>query len=253
MRAGQHKAKTFKGFTSRYGVARLVWFERHATRDAAFRRERQIKKWNRPWKLRLIEESNPDWKDLAEEIRLGDLKDAEDWIPAFAGMSGNEGSEMTGSENAQIEAGQPAPAFDMATSDGGRVSSASLSGKPYVLYFYPKADTPGCTSEGQDFSALADQFAAAGATVVGASRDPVKKLDRFKAKYDLKVVLASDEPGDVTAAFGVWGEKSMYGRTYMGVERATFLIDGAGVVRRAWRKVRVKGHAAEVLAALQSL
>ena len=253
MRAGQHKAKTFKGFTSRYGVDRLVWFERHDTRDAAFRRERQIKKWNRPWKLRLIEESNPDWNDLAEEIRLGDLKDAEDWIPAFAGMSGNEEAEMSGTTDVNITEGQPAPAFDMATSDGGRVSSGGLKGKPYVLYFYPKADTPGCTSEGQDFSALADQFAAAGATIVGVSRDPVKKLDRFRAKYDLKVVLASDEPGDVTGAFGVWGEKTLYGRVYMGVERATFLIDGAGVVRRIWRKVSVKGHAAEVLNAVRSL
>jgi len=153
----------------------------------------------------------------------------------------------------EITEGQPAPAFDMPTDDAGRVSSADLSGKPCVLYFYPKADTPGCTTEGQDFSALADDFAAAGATVIGVSRDPVKKLDRFKAKYDLKVVLASDEPGDVTEAFGVWVEKSLYGRTYMGVERATFLIDGAGVVRRVWRKVKVKGHAAEVLDAVRSL
>lgn len=152
-----------------------------------------------------------------------------------------------------ITESQPAPAFDMATSDGGRASSAALNGKPYILYFYPKADTPGCTTEGQDFSALADDFAAAGVTVIGVSRDPVKKLDRFKAKYDLKVVLASDEPGDVTEAFGVWGEKSLYGRVYMGVERATFLIDGAGVVRRVWRKVKVKGHAAEVLDAARSL
>ena len=153
----------------------------------------------------------------------------------------------------EITEGQPAPAFDMATADGGRVPSAGLAGRPYVVYFYPKADTPGCTTEGQDFSALAADFAAAGATVIGVSRDPVKKLDRFKAKYDLKVILASDEPGEVTEAFGVWVEKSLYGRVYMGVERATFLIDGAGVVRRVWRKVRVKGHAAEVLAAVQSL
>jgi len=152
-----------------------------------------------------------------------------------------------------ITEGTKAPAFDMATADGGRVSSAALSGKPHVLYFYPKADTPGCTTEGQDFSALADDFAAAGATVIGVSRDPVKKLDRFRTKYDLKVILASDEPGEVTEAFGVWVEKSLYGRTYMGIERATFLIDGAGVVRRVWRKVKVKGHAAEVLDAVRSL
>ncbi|CAN7195695.1 peroxiredoxin [Brevundimonas sp. LjRoot202] len=153
----------------------------------------------------------------------------------------------------EITEGMKAPTFDMATDGGGRLSSDALNGRTVVLYFYPKADTPGCTTEGQDFSALAGEFAAAGATVVGVSRDPVKKLDRFKAKYDLKVTLASDEAGDVTEAFGVWVEKTLYGRTYMGVERATFLIDGAGVVRRVWRKVRVKGHAAEVLAAVQSL
>ncbi|HEY0102023.1 MAG TPA: peroxiredoxin [Brevundimonas sp.] len=149
-----------------------------------------------------------------------------------------------------ITEGSKAPAFDMASSDGGRVTAASLKGLTVVLYFYPKADTPGCTTESQDFSALADDFAAAGATVIGVSRDPVRKLDRFKAKHDLKLILASDEPGDVTEAFGVWVEKSMYGRSYMGVERATFLIDGEGIVRRVWRKVKVKGHAAEVLAAV---
>ena len=153
----------------------------------------------------------------------------------------------------EITEGMKAPAFDMAAADGGRVASESLRGRPCVLYFYPKADTPGCTSEGQDFSALADDFAAAGAVVIGISRDAVKKLDRFRAKYDLKVVLASDEPGDVTEAFGVWVEKSMYGRTYMGIERATFLVDGEGMVRRVWRKVRVKGHAAEVLEAVRAL
>jgi peroxiredoxin Q/BCP len=153
----------------------------------------------------------------------------------------------------EITEGVKAPSFDMETAGGGRVSAASLAGRPYVLYFYPKADTPGCTTEGQDFSALVDDFAAAGATVIGVSRDPVKKLDRFRDKHALTVVLASDEPGDVTAAWGVWGEKKLYGRTYMGVERATFLVDGEGVVRRAWRKVSVKGHAAEVLAALRTL
>ncbi len=146
-----------------------------------------------------------------------------------------------------------APAFDMATDGGGRISLSALKGQTVVLYFYPKADTPGCTTEGQDFSALIEDFDAAQAVVIGVSRDPVKKLDRFKAKYDLKVILASDEPEDVTNAFGVWIEKTLYGRTYMGIERATFLIDGLGVVRRVWRKVSVKGHAAEVLAAVQSL
>ena len=153
----------------------------------------------------------------------------------------------------EVTEGQKAPAFDMATDSDGRISLESLKGRTAVLYFYPKADTPGCTTEGQDFSALIADFAAAGATVIGVSRDPVKKLDRFKAKYDLKVVLASDEPEDVTEAFGVWVQKKLYGREYMGIERATFLIDGTGVVRRVWRKVSVKGHAAEVLAAVQTI
>jgi peroxiredoxin Q/BCP len=153
----------------------------------------------------------------------------------------------------EITEGSKAPAFDMATADGGRVTLDGLKGRKVVLYFYPKADTPGCTTEGQDFSTLIEDFEAVGATVIGVSRDPVKKLDRFKAKYDLKVVLASDEPEDVTEAWGVWVEKKLYGREYMGIERATFLIDGDGVVRRVWRKVSVKGHAAEVLTAAQSI
>jgi thioredoxin-dependent peroxiredoxin len=152
-----------------------------------------------------------------------------------------------------ITEGSKAPAFDMATADGGRVSLDALKGRKVVLYFYPKADTPGCTTESQDFSALVADFEQIGTTVIGVSRDPVKKLDRFKAKHDLKVVLASDEPEDVTEAFGVWVEKTLYGRAYMGIERATFLIDGTGVVRRIWRKVSVKNHAAEVLAATRSL
>lgn len=147
----------------------------------------------------------------------------------------------------------PAPAFDLATDGGGRVSLEELKGKNVVLYFYPKADTPGCTTEGQDFSALADRFAAANAVVIGVSRDVLKKLDRFKAKHDLKVVLGSDEDGRVTEAWGVWVLKKLYGREYMGIERATFLIDGQGVIRRVWRNVKVKGHAEEVLAAVEVL
>ena len=149
--------------------------------------------------------------------------------------------------------GTAAPAFDMTASDGGPITLAGLKGQAVVLYFYPKADTPGCTSEGQDFTALAAEFAAANAVVIGVSRDTVKKLERFKAKYDFNLVLASDEAGAVTEAYGVWGEKTLYGRTYMGIERASFLIDADGVVRRVWRKVKVKGHAAEVLEAVQTL
>ncbi|MBL0947702.1 thioredoxin-dependent thiol peroxidase [Brevundimonas sp.] len=149
--------------------------------------------------------------------------------------------------------GKPVPAFDMPTADGDRVSDTALKGQPYVLYFYPKADTPGCTTEGKDFSALTDHFAAAGARVIGVSKDTVKKLSNFKAKHDLTVTLASDEDESVCEAFGTWVEKSMYGRTYMGIERATFLVDAQGVIRRHWPRVKVKGHADEVLQALRNL
>ena len=152
-----------------------------------------------------------------------------------------------------ITEGQPAPAFDLATDGDGRVTLAGLEGKSVVLYFYPKADTPGCTTEGLDFSALADQFAAANTVVIGVSRDAVKKLDRFKAKHDLKVILGSDEDGVVCEAYGTWVMKKLYGREYMGVERASFLIDSSGLVRRVWRNVKVKGHAEQVLEAAQSV
>ncbi len=148
-----------------------------------------------------------------------------------------------------ITEGSKAPAFDIPADGGGR---ATLS-NPTVVFFYPKADTPSCTNEAIDFSAHAADFAAAGVTVIGVSRDPVKKLDRFKAKYDLKVILGSDEDGAVTEAWGVWVLKKLYGREYMGIERATFHIDGAGVVRGVWRQVRVKGHAEAVLAAAKEL
>ncbi|WP_309627959.1 peroxiredoxin [Brevundimonas sp.] len=149
----------------------------------------------------------------------------------------------------EIIEGSKAPAFDIPADGGGR---ATLAG-PTVVFFYPKADTPGCTNEAIDFSAQIDAFNAAGIQVIGISRDPVKKLDRFKAKHDLKVVLGSDEAETVTEAYGVWVEKTLYGRQYMGVERATFLIDGAGLVRKVWRQVRVKGHAEAVLAAAKEV
>lgn len=156
-----------------------------------------------------------------------------------------------------IEPGTPhlgtlAPDFDMPTAGGGRVSLAGLKGHPVVLYFYPKADTPGCTTEGQDFTALLPEFQKAGAEVIGVSRDTVAKLDRFKTKHDLAVTLASDETGAVTEAYGVWGEKSLYGRVYMGIERATFLIDSKGLIQAIWSKVKVKGHAQAVLDSLTS-
>jgi len=147
--------------------------------------------------------------------------------------------------------GVAAPAVDLPADSGGRFRLADHAGSSVVLYFYPKADTPGCTSEAKDFTDHIAAFRDAGAIVVGVSKDPVKKLDRFKAKYGLQVILASDEADDVCERYGVWVEKSMYGKTYMGIERATFLIGPDGIVREAWRKVSVKGHAEAVLAALR--
>lgn len=153
----------------------------------------------------------------------------------------------------EITEGMTAPAIDLPTDGGGRFMLADGADQPTVVFFYPKADTPGCTNEAKDFSALIEDFAAAGARVVGVSRDPVRALDRFKTKHDLKVILGSDEAGAVTEAFGVWVEKSMYGRTYMGIERSTFLIDAGGTVRRVWRSVKVKGHAQDLLEAVRAL
>jgi peroxiredoxin Q/BCP len=149
-----------------------------------------------------------------------------------------------------IEEGQQAPALQLATTGGETIDLANPGGK-IVLYFYPRDDTSGCTREAQDFTALADEFAAAGTRVIGVSRDSAKSHDKFIAKYDLKVPLAVDE-GPLREAFGTWVEKSMYGRKYMGMERATFLLDADGTVLRAWRKVKVPGHAAEVLKAAQA-
>src|SRR5690349_12772582 len=151
-----------------------------------------------------------------------------------------------------LSAGDKAPEFDLPT-ETGRVSLAGLKGKTVVLYFYPKDDTSGCTAEAQAFTAAADDFAKAGAVVVGVSKDSVKRHANFRSKYDLKVELGSDEAGEVIERYGVWVEKSMYGRKYMGIERATFLIDKAGRVAQVWRKVKVPGHAAEVLNAAQAL
>jgi peroxiredoxin Q/BCP len=150
-----------------------------------------------------------------------------------------------------LNEGDKVPGLKTKLSDGTDLDLSS-SGRPLVLYFYPKDDTSGCTKEAQDFTELAGDFARAGAKVVGVSRDPMKKHDKFIAKYDLKVPLASDEDGAISEAFGTWVEKSMYGRKYMGMERSTFLIGPDGRVLKAWRKVKVPGHAAEVLKAVSS-
>ena len=151
-----------------------------------------------------------------------------------------------------INEGDKAPALKLTTSDGSTVDLSS-PGQPLVLYFYPKDDTSGCTKEAQDFTELAGEYRKAGVKVVGVSRDPMKKHEKFISKYDLAVPLASDEDGKISDAFGTWVEKSMYGRKYMGMERATYLIGAAGKILREWRKVKVPGHAAEVLKAAKDL
>ena len=151
-----------------------------------------------------------------------------------------------------IMQGDTAPALKLSASDGVTTDLAA-PGKPLVLYFYPKDDTSGCTREAQDFTALGSDFAKAGARIVGVSRDAMNKHQKFIAKYDLAVPLASDEDGVISDAFGTWVEKSMYGRKYMGMERATFLIAADGRIVREWRKVKVPGHAAEVLAAVRAV
>ncbi len=154
---------------------------------------------------------------------------------------------------AELAEGKQAPDFTLPADGGGQVELAGLRGKPVVLFFYPKDDTQGCTVENVAFSALLDQFEASGAAVLGISPDPVKKHDRFKVKHDLKVRLLSDEDHQVLEAYGVWKEKSMYGRTYMGVERTTFLIDKDGRIAKIWPKVKVEGHAEAVLDAVKEL
>jgi peroxiredoxin Q/BCP len=150
-----------------------------------------------------------------------------------------------------LNEGDKVPALNTKLSDGTEIDLSS-PGQPLVLYFYPKDDTSGCTREAQDFTEMAGDFAKAGVKVVGLSRDPMKKHDKFIAKYDLKVPLASDEDGAISDAFGAWVEKSMYGRKYMGMERATYLIAADGRIQKAWRKVKVPGHAADVLKAARA-
>ncbi|MFT2212872.1 peroxiredoxin [Rhizobium giardinii] len=154
---------------------------------------------------------------------------------------------------ANLAEGALAPEFTLPRDGGGTVSLAQFRGKSVVLFFYPKDDTSGCTAESIAFTALAGDFAAAGAVVIGMSPDSVKKHDKFARKYDLSVILAADEEKAALNAYGVWVEKSMYGRKYMGVERTTVLIDANGIVRRVWEKVKVPGHAEEVLAAAKNL
>lgn len=152
-----------------------------------------------------------------------------------------------------ITAGATAPDFTLPRDGGTDITLSALRPGKVVLYFYPKDDTPGCTLEAQDFTARLADFTAAGATVIGVSKDSVKAHDKFCKKHGLSIILASDEAGQTCEDYGVWVEKSMYGKTYMGVERTTFLIDGTGKVAHVWNKVSVKGHADDVLAAVKAL
>lgn len=152
-----------------------------------------------------------------------------------------------------IKPGDSAPDFTLPSDGGGEVSLSALRGKKVILYFYPKDLTPGCTTESCDFRDALPDFEGTDATVIGLSRDSAARHDKFKAKYDLNFPLAADEEGTVCEAYGVWVEKSMYGRKYMGIERSTFLVDGDGVVRQVWRKVKVKGHAQDVLQEAKAL
>jgi len=148
---------------------------------------------------------------------------------------------------------QPAPDFPLPRDGAAEVSLSALRPAKVVIYFYPKDDTTGCTLEAQEFTAKLADFTAAGAMVIGISKDSVESHDKFCKKYGLQIILASDEHGTTCEDYGVWGEKSMYGKTYMGIERSTFLVDGSGTIARVWRKVSVKGHVDEVLAAVQAL
>ena len=153
---------------------------------------------------------------------------------------------------AAIQEGKAAPAFTLEDANGKKVSLKDFAGKNVILYFYPKDDTSGCTKEACGFRDALPDFSKATATVIGVSRDSVASHDKFKKKYDLPFTLAADEDGKVCEAYGVWVEKSMYGRKYMGIERTTFLIDEKGVIRGLWPKVKVTGHVEEVLAAARA-
>jgi thioredoxin-dependent peroxiredoxin len=153
----------------------------------------------------------------------------------------------------ELVEGDMAPDFELPTDGGGRMHLYDLKGKPVVIYFYPKDDTSGCTAEAIDFNGLRAKFTAAGATIIGISPDSAASHDKFKHKHDLKIALAADSERSAIEAYGVWKEKSMYGRKYFGVERSTFLVDRDGRIAKIWRKVKVPGHAAEVLAATKAL
>jgi peroxiredoxin Q/BCP len=153
----------------------------------------------------------------------------------------------------ELAPGDKAPSFRVPTDGDGEISSAALKGKPYVLYFYPKDNTSGCTKEAVNFSEAKRKFAAEGVEIVGISKDSPESHAKFRKKYTLKITLGSDSELKIANAYGVWVEKSLYGRRYMGMDRATFLVDAKGVIRQIWRKVKVPGHVEAVLSAAKAL
>jgi peroxiredoxin Q/BCP len=152
-----------------------------------------------------------------------------------------------------VSEGDPVPAFDLAVPGGGRISSAALRGRPFVIYFYPKDDTPGCTKEAIGFTEHYDEFRKLGVEVIGVSKDSVQSHEKFAKKHGLCFPLGSDEGSGVVEAFGAWVEKSMYGKKYMGIDRSTFLVGADGRIAKAWRGVKVPGHVEEVLAAARAV
>lgn len=168
--------------------------------------------------------------------------------PAHYLIAVNKGADMT-----ELAVGQKAPDFALPRDSGGTLQLSDFAGKPVVLYFYPQDDTEACTAEAIDFSALKPEFAKFGAVVIGVSPDSIKRHDNFKKKYRLALDLAADEELKTLKAYGVWGEKTLFGRTYMGVVRTTFLIGPDGRIARLWKKVRVRGHAEQVLEAVKAL
>ncbi|MGB8841432.1 MAG: thioredoxin-dependent thiol peroxidase [Aliidongia sp.] len=152
-----------------------------------------------------------------------------------------------------LDIGDPAPDFILPTDGGGSVTLSALRGRPVIVYFYPKDDTPGCTTQACGFRDALPDFSATGAAVIGVSKDSVAAHDKFKTKYQLTFTLAADIDGKIVEQYGAWVEKTLYGRKYMGIDRCTFLIDGAGTICGIWHKVKVKGHVEAVLAAVQAL
>jgi peroxiredoxin Q/BCP len=169
------------------------------------------------------------------------------------GIKGTNGTKGTKESASPLAVGAKAPPFNLPRDGGGTVSLADFAGEPLVLFFYPRADTPGCTIESKAFSTLSADFTKAGAAVLGVSADPVRAQDAFKAKHRLNVPLASDETHKMLTAYGVWGEKSLYGRKFMGITRTTVLIGKDGRIAQLWPRVKVEGHAEAVLAAVQAL